>query len=142
MSLESVITELVDELAERDLLGALILASNSENIADVSDDLFATQNHKDIAGAIVHLIEHRIPVDYLELVNELRRRSKDVSVAYISDLGTAVVLARPIARRVAYLRELAQRRLLAKLGEHLPEMAANLTMPLEDIKAMVLEVAR
>ena len=132
-------TTLIDEQAEKDLLGYMLLAPENPDVADCSEDLFGTKNHRDIAAVILHLVEHRIPVDYLEVIQELRRRGKNPSAAYISDLCQGVVLARPIERRITYLRELSQRRKLAALAESLAERAPNLADPLPVILATILE---
>jgi replicative DNA helicase len=132
-------TTLIDEQAERDLLGYMLLVPDNPAVAECSADLFGTQNHRDIAAAIVHLVERRIAVDYLEVLQELRRRGLNPSAAYISDLTRGVVLARPIQRRIDYLRELSQRRKLAALAESLSERAPNLADPLPAIVATVLE---
>jgi replicative DNA helicase len=117
----------------------MILAPDNPALAECSADLFGTQTHRDIATVILHLVEHRIAVDYLEIIQEMRRRGLSPSAAYISDLTSGVILARPIERRITYLRELSQRRKLAVLAESLAERAPNLADPLPAILATVLE---
>jgi replicative DNA helicase len=131
-------TVLIDEQAERDLLGCMILAPLSP-IRDVTEDLFGTPNHREIAAAILHLVEQSVAVDYLEVIQELRRRGKNPNAAYISDLCQGVVIARPISRRIDYLRELSHRRKLAAIAESLAERAPNLADPLPAIIATLLE---
>src|SRR5690348_6572195 len=133
-------TALVDEQAERDLLGYMILVSyNSAVLSDCSEDLFGTQLHRDIAAAILRLMEHRIPIDYLEVLQELHHHGSNASTAYISSLTEGVVLARSIRRRIAYLQELSQRRRLAILAERLAARACDLADPVPAIVADVLE---
>lgn len=129
---------LIDEEAERDLLGCMILAPDNPALAECGPELFGTQTHRDIAAAILHLVEHRIPLDYLEVIQELRRRSKNPSPAYISDLCQGVVITRPLSRRIEYLRELSNRRQLAVLAEQLAARAPDLADPLHVIVADLL----
>lgn len=140
--MSALLRDLSDEAAERDLLGALILAGNRDNITEVVPDLFGTQLHRDIASAVLHLIEHGITLDCLEVRNEMRRRGQNPSLPYLTDLSTGVVLGRPIGRRIEYLRELAERRKLAKLAEELAGHASNMSMALDAIKAAVMDAVR
>jgi replicative DNA helicase len=110
---------LADEWAERYLLGAMILSGSAAEVVAVPLDIFSFTQHRDIAEAIIHLVEQGIAVDYEEVRAELRRRGKNVSAATITNRANGLVLTRPLAARVAYLAELRDRRRLAKVGEDL-----------------------
>jgi len=133
------ISNLIDEVAERDLLGWALLGGRCTAhiptiLEECSPDLFGTKTHRDIVEAILHLLEHGIAIDHLEVVQELRQRGEHgITVDYISDLTTGIVFARPVTRRTSYLRDLHNRRKLVALADELSIRACDLTEPLPDL---------
>jgi replicative DNA helicase len=81
-------------------------------------------------------------VDTILLLAELQKRGSLEQIgghAYVADLTSCVALARRTASRISRLRNLAERRRLASLGEKLQALAIDPTISVEEIRAWLLD---
>lgn len=110
-----------DVIAERSLLGAILLSENviSEAMTIVRPVDFYEERHQIIYDAMLNLYDQHKPIDLLTLTNELKtqKKLKDVGGApYLSDLTNAVPTASHAKAYAEIVEKAAVRRKLIKAG--------------------------
>lgn len=126
------------EAEEAALGAALILGGMAAEMifASAAPDDYFILRHKYIGQAFCSLIEQRMPIDYLTVTEELRKRDKLAEVggqAYLTQLINAAPVAHHGLIYAELVHRAAQRRRLMAIADEMKAMALNDEMTWEQV---------
>src|ERR1700682_1806218 len=120
--------------AERSILGAILLDNFAYNQAaeHLRIEDFSLDSHRRIHSRMVDLAESSRPIDMITLIAELERHKELQLVGeaeYIAGLVVGLPDRPSIEHYVKMLRDRAERRRAAKLGENVQRLAEDPRVP-------------
>jgi len=131
---------LTDDAAERSILGACL--SNNGFVRDgcelLERESFGVPVHRVAWGVMLEFSERGTAFDSTLLHRELERRNVAIDLSVVWEWENGAIASRDLCRQHAKrLIELATRRQVVKVAEVLQAKAADVSVPLTDIRARV-----
>jgi replicative DNA helicase len=118
---------------ERSILGAILVdGCVYQQAAELRPDAFSLDSHRRIFTRMGDLVASGRPIDILTVVEELERHKELESVGgsgYVSGLVDGISERPSIQHYVKMMREAADRRRAAKLGENIQRLAEDPSVP-------------
>ena len=133
-----------DPQTELAVLSAMLMETGAvvEAVTIVSADDFTVAAHRRIFSALVTLVECDTEPDPITLADRLEARGELEAVGgkdFIAELIDYVPTAANVAHHARIVRELAERRRLAELGERLTRSAADRSVELSETTQAAVE---
>jgi replicative DNA helicase len=122
-----------DERLERWVLGSICIEKNAfyKATAIIDEEDFTTDMHKNIYVVLGILIEGQEQIDYVVLVDQMKRAGMKVGASYIATMIDDIPTAANIEYYCRLLRDMSKRRMIQDI------LAQSRDMALEDVEEKV-----